>query len=431
MVTSIMDIHAGYSYLNHSPPNHHVAPSSHSGNQMHMFSAAPAAATNTSTSTTTSRPSRYRKQQQRAQRGPPLHLQTDILPNTQEIKSSASYTNSNDSAACSFIATINIKYPAPSTKVISWELRGSEHIGEVISRLIASREHELGSDPEDYLLWETMDMGNGLVLRRPLRNTEIIDSILSSWPRFGSQFGMQLQNSRIRLDTVSLAFLSPRRDILREPRFNGTLSYAKGVYTSAAKWASIRAEITPDGTLTLNSPTKGTILRALKIAELDVYEGLQGPFIYSLTFRSQLNPDCFADFDEAFHHFSTTSYQDYDALRNICYTLRSQAVEKLARQVVNGSIESPLKPQQLSKSNNTSPVHTNQSQVMSLGVNTPSSASLTNSNSNTIQHQATHLLAKTVLPLSNTNMAASLMLKQQHQQHHTQLPGSLYITRRL
>lgn len=422
-----------------------------------------------------SKPSRYRKQQQRAQRGPPLEVQTNILSEgysnlngnagmnpisgTAGAKNTHTSTNTNinvntnpsvtadvnnagasdshiSAGAGSFVATVNVQYPAPSTKSVLCNLRASDHCADVIQQLVASRGAELGSDAEDYLLWEVIDVGKGITLRRPLRSTEITDLLLASWPRFANNFGLQLQNSRIRLDTSSLAFLSPRRDILKEPRFNARVSYAQGILPSSSKWTNIVVDITPDGVLTLNRPeaTGTSILRALKISDLDVYEGIQGPCTYSLTFRSQLSPDYFADFDEAFHHFSTTSYQTYDALRNICYTLRSQAVEKLSRQIISGTKDSPLFNPPLyplqSNSHPHSPVHIIQP-IPALAVAQPLQASSSSSSASQTQplqplpQQA--LIANSVLPLSNTNMVAGMMFKQSTSSTTT----ATYIQRRL
>jgi hypothetical protein len=279
-------------------------------------------------------PSRYRRKHNPV---PDLRVRTTELEacNVLQSASSLSSAGSASASASSWSSSplpntgfINITIKLP-TQTVTKQLLITQQVSDVLRELVSEHRYELGPDPDDFMLWEVDDDS-----RRPLRSQEYLKHITTSWGFVDAcRYYLEVTKSSLRLDVSSLAFLTPRRDLLKDPRFSGTFQWGNDF-----QWRKSGVEI-KNGVLSIFC---GTYSRTLQLNEFDIYEGIPGPNPYTFTVKSQQSPEYFIKPSDGVHYFSTHNKQDYDLLKNIIFSLRSQAVDKLVRQYAD-ALEDPQK----------------------------------------------------------------------------------------
>lgn len=218
---------------------------------------------------------------------------------------------------------LSLELPTQSVSLVVSE---SDTVKDVIQNIANIHRYELGSDPEGIVLWENVQQYN---IRRPLRGKEYFKHILSSWEAEARNY-LSITPSQSRLDTHSLAFLNPRRDIAKDPNFH----VLDQIYWKNAKgdWKHVVVHVDSEGQLTITKSSKQ--LFSLLVNEFDIYE-VQGKFKSPkscvVALRSQQNPQFFMDKSDSLHYFSVDDGKDFDTLKNTVFTLRSQLVDKTSR----------------------------------------------------------------------------------------------------
>ena len=243
------------------------------------------------------------------------------------------------------INSIPISFKLPTQTIIR-EVSENSTIVEILKSLISDHRYELAEGYDEYMLWEVCPR---LRIRRPIRSHEYIKHVRASWESANqSQNFIEVGSSNKRLDVSSIAFLNPRRDLLNKehgPSFNGKMYYWK----NQSDWKKCKIDI-HNGNLTISKRDGSKDSRVLTINEFDLYENftkLHGqPASHAIIIRSQQSPDFFMDKSDSVHFFAMDDGQDYELLRNILYSLRSQTVDRVSRnyaqalkdEVINNSV---------------------------------------------------------------------------------------------
>lgn len=243
---------------------------------------------------------------------------------------SSSQTKIRDTPTPSF--PIKIQLPSQN---ISKEVTLDTRISDLLEDLVSTYYNELpGEDANDYMLWEVVVTFG---IKRPLRSYEILKFIKASWESSTSNY-LQIGPSSKREEVDSIAFLAPRRDLYNGGKafFKGSMSYLKPSKSHIHEWRKGWIDVT-NNHLVLRKREHGTDIRSLNITEFELYEYRKSklstlkslPGKYTLILRSQQSPDFFLNKGDATLFLSTNSHDDYDNLRNIIYSLRSSAFDKM------------------------------------------------------------------------------------------------------
>lgn len=239
---------------------------------------------------------------------------------------------------------VKIKFVYPDsksqTKSFIEAISLDQPISSIIKFLVSKHNSTILSsdDPDDFMLWEVCPT---LGLRRALRNTEYIRFVFESWPSVSSNF-LQIDSSESRLDISSVAFLSPRRDILQSGP-SGPNYYAKLHYQVGPKsWKKCYVRIqNHQMIISRKNPSENISSRDKRViqnlSEFDIYEiaadfVAKSPGKFIMAIRSQLTADMFVDKKDSLYVFSTDNAADYSSFRNIIFTLRSHASDKIVRE---------------------------------------------------------------------------------------------------
>jgi hypothetical protein len=229
-------------------------------------------------------PKRYRKrQQQQTSDREKLTLQTDSLSVRTGGSTGSDSTN------------VMIKIQLPTQSVIK-ELPVTTRVDQLIAELQSEHRYELPG--ESIMLWETVSTmpatsltDRRIVIRRPLRSSECVGVISSTWDATTNEYGFYLRASDAakRLDTASLAFLHPRRDVIKTPPAVSEVPcrWSRGMRTRPS---AALLTLTTTGMMTLKSTRDS---QRLTVNDLDVYEVLPPPGPRCIVLRSQQSPGAF------------------------------------------------------------------------------------------------------------------------------------------
>ncbi|KAA8915199.1 hypothetical protein TRICI_002556 [Trichomonascus ciferrii] len=234
----------------------------------------------------------------------------------------------------------DIKIQLPTQSVVK-QVSLDTRISDLLEDLVSEHRYELPGSADDFMLWEVVDTFG---VKRPLRSYEYIKFIRASWENMSNNY-LQVGPSSKKLEVDSIAFLAPRRDLYNgKAFFKGPVSYQKPNFHD---WRKGHLDVT-NNHLVLRKREHGSDIRSLNLSEFELYEYRKSklasfrslPGKYTLILRSQQSPDFFLNKADAVLFLSTNSRDDYDSLRNIVYSLRSQALDKVVRAYAQ-SLENP------------------------------------------------------------------------------------------
>lgn len=236
--------------------------------------------------------------------------------------------------------TFDIKIQLPTQSVVK-QVSLNTRISDLLEDLVSEHRYELPGAADDFILWEVVEMFG---VKRPLRSYEYIKFIRASWESMSNNY-LQVGPSSKKLEVDSIAFLAPRRDLYNgKAFFKGTITYQKANFHD---WHKGHVDVT-NNHLVLRKREHGSDIRSLNLSEFELYEYRKSklasfrtlPGKYTLILRSQQSPDFFLNKADSVLFLSTNSHDDYDSLRNIVYSLRSQALDKVVRAYTQ-SLENP------------------------------------------------------------------------------------------
>lgn len=226
----------------------------------------------------------------------------------------------------------------PTQTVRKEDVDGNQRVGDFLINLCAEHRYELGNDADECMIWEVIQLSttSETKIRRPLRPFEYLKYVYNSWDLdSGALYSLQVTSAVFKLDTKSVAFLNRRRDLLRE---GAAVSLNRKVQVLInGSWHKVSLSALSNGQLSITRAIHHSDDRSLSIEEFELYEGvnLGAPAKYTICLRSQQNPRYFMNKADMMCMIATDSESDYELLRNILYTLRTQACDKLARQYAN------------------------------------------------------------------------------------------------
>lgn len=226
----------------------------------------------------------------------------------------------------------------PTQMVRKEEIDGNMRVGDFLINLCTEHRYELGNDADECMIWEVIQLSttSETKIRRPLRPFEYLKYVYNSWDLdSGALYSLQVTSAVFKLDTKSVAFLNRRRDLLRE---GAAVALNRKVQTLInGSWCKVSLSALSNGQLSITRAIHHSDDRSISIEEFELYEGvnLGAPAKYTICLRSQQNPRYFVNKADMMCIIATDSESDYDLLRNILYTLRTQACDKLSRQYAN------------------------------------------------------------------------------------------------